>query len=139
VGILFQPDIEIEHHDRLLRIRKLRQSGLIYREIAEALGISAARLSQLRPQVDRMPHGEPLLAMSDVSPASELAFLPLSRRTRGLLATTQYRTVADLVGAGEASLRFETLPGFDPRTLREIRGFLSTFGARAKEAAKVAA
>ena len=127
---MFQPEIEIEHHERLLRIRALRQSGLIYREIAATLGISAARLSQLRPQVDRLPHGEPLLAMADVTLATELAFLPLSRRLRTILAASDFRTVGDLVAAGGKALRAEKLPGCDPRCLREIQGFLGALGTR---------
>ncbi|WP_448140366.1 hypothetical protein [Sphingopyxis fribergensis] len=127
---MFQPDIEIEHHERLLRVRQLRESGLIYREIAEALGISPARLSQLRPQVDRLPHTDPLLAMDDVTLRSELAYLPLSRRARAILAATAYRTVGDLVEAAGRSLRADRLPGCDPRSLREIQAFLRALEAR---------
>lgn len=127
---MFQPDIEIEHHERLLRVRELRQSGLIYREIAEALGISPARLSQLRPQVDRLPHTDPLLTMDDVTLRSELAYLPLSRRARAILAATAYRTVGDLVEAAGRSLRTDRLPGCDPRSLREIQAFVNAIGQR---------
>lgn len=96
---MFQPEIEIEYHDRLLQIRRLRESGLKYRAIAAELGISAARLSQLRPQVDRLPQLEPLTRMSNVSPLTALAFLPLSRRTRSILAASPFATVADLMNA----------------------------------------
>lgn len=127
---MFQPDIEIEHHDRLLRIRKLRQSGLKYREIAAALGISAARLSQLRPQVDRLPHLQPLTPMSDVSPETALASLPLSRRTRSILAASPFKTVAELMEAQGKRFGQEALPNCDPRSWREIRTCLAVLDAK---------
>lgn len=127
---MFQPDIEIDHHDRLLQIRRLRQSGLKYREIAAALGISAARLSQLRPQVDRLPHLEPLTPMADVSPETALAFLPLSRRTRSILAASTFETVADLMAAQGRRFGQEMLPHCDPRSWREIRTCLAVLDAK---------
>lgn len=127
---MFQPDFEIEHHDRLLRIRKLRESGLKYREIAAALGISAARLSQLRPQADRLPHLEPLRPMADVSPETALAFLPLSRRTRSILAASPFETVAELMDAQGKRFGQETLPNCDPRSWREIRTCLAVLDAK---------
>jgi transcriptional regulator with XRE-family HTH domain len=127
---MFQPEIEIEHHARLLQIRRLRQSGLKYREIAAALGISAARLSQLRPQVDRLPHLEPLTPMSDVLPRTALACLPLSRRTRSILAASSFETVADLMQAQGRPLRQEMLPNCDPRSWREIRTCLAVLEAK---------
>lgn len=127
---MFQPEIEIEHHARLLQIQRLRDSGLKYREIAAALGISAARLSQLRPQVDRLPHLEPLTPMSDVSPGTELAYLPLSRRTRSILAASPFETVADLVAAKGKRFGQEMLPNCDPRSWREIRTCLAVLDAK---------
>jgi hypothetical protein len=127
---MFQPDIEIEYHNRLLQIRRLRESGLKYCEIAAALGISAARLSQLRPQVDRLPHLEPLMAISDVSPQTLLAFLPLSRRTRSILAGSRFETVAELMRAQGRPLGQEMLPHCDPRSWREIRTCLAVLEAR---------
>lgn len=127
---MFQPEIEIEHHARLLQIRRLRQSGLKYREIAAALGISPARLSQLRPQVDRLPHLEPLTAMSDVMPRTALAYLPLSRRTRSILAASSFATVADLMQAQARPLRQEMLPNCDPRSWRELRTCLAVLEAK---------
>ncbi len=127
---MFQPDIEIDHHDRLLQIRRLREAGLKYREIAALLGISAARLSQLRPQVDRLPHLQPLTPMSDVSPETALAFLPLSRRTRSILAASAFETVADLMEAQGKPLRQEMLPQCDPRSWREIRTCLAVLDAK---------
>ena len=127
---MFQPDIEIEHHDRLLRIRALRASGLKYREIAARLGISAARLSQLRPQVDRLPHHEPLAQMADVTPRTALAYLPLSRRTRSILAASAFDTVADLMHAQGRPLRQDMLPHCDPRSWREIRTCVAVLEAK---------
>jgi transcriptional regulator with XRE-family HTH domain len=127
---MFQPDIEIEHHDRLLEIRRLRESGLKYREIAALLGISPARLSQLRPQVDRLPHLEPLTPMSEVSPRTALAYLPLSRRTRSILAASAFETVADLMQAQGRPLGAEMLPQCDPRSWREIRTCLAVLDAK---------
>ncbi len=127
---MFQPEIEIEHHARLLQIRRLRQSGLKYREIAAALGISPARLSQLRPQVDRLPHLEPLTQMSDVMPRTALAFLPLSRRTRSILAASSFATVADLMQAQGRPPGQDMLPNCDPRSWREIRACLAVLEAR---------
>jgi len=127
---MFQPDIEIEHHNRLLTIRRLRESGLKYREIAAALGISAARLSQLRPQVDRLPHLEPLTPMTDVRPNMALAFLPLSRRTRSILAASSFETVADLMEAQGQRFGQEMLPNCDPRSWREIRTCLAVLDAK---------
>jgi len=127
---LFQPDIEIEHHARLLQIRRLRKSGLKYREIAAALGISAARLSQLRPQVDRLSHLQPLTPMSSVSSMTKLAFMPLSRRTRSILAASPFETVADLMRAQGKPLRQDMLPHCDPRSWREIRTCLAVLDAR---------
>lgn len=127
---MFQPDIEIEHHDRLLQIRRLRESGLKYREIAAALGLSPARLSQLRPLVDRLPHLEALTPMSDVTPEMALAFLPLSRRARSILAASPFTTVADLMQAQGRPLGQEMLPNFDPRSWREIRASLAVLDAR---------
>lgn len=127
---MFQPDIEIEHHARLLQIRRLRESGLKYREIAAALGISAARLSQLRPQVDRLPHLEPLTPMTCVSPETELAYLPLSRRARSILAAAPFETVGDLMAAQGQRFGQETLPHCDPRSWREIRTCLGVLDAK---------
>lgn len=127
---MFQPDIEIEHHDRLRRIRVLRSSGLKYREIAAKLGISAARLSQLRPQVDRLPHDQPLLPMSELRPDTDLALLPLSRRTRSILAASDFTTVADLMRAQGKPMKQEMLPHCDPRSWREIRTFLAVLEAK---------
>jgi transcriptional regulator with XRE-family HTH domain len=105
----------------LLQVRALRQSGLIYREIASALGISAARLSQLRPQVDRLAHEQALLAIADVTLETSLALLPLSRRTRSIMAASNLAKVEDLLRAGGERLKPEMLPGCDPRSWREIR------------------
>ena len=127
---MFQPDIEIEHHDRLLEIRRLRESGLKYRAIAAALGISPARLSQLRPQVDRLPHRDALLPMSDVTWRTAVAYLPLSRRARSILAASAFATVADLMGAQRGPLRQEWLPNCDPRSWREIRTCLAVLEAK---------
>lgn len=128
---MFQPDLEIEHHDRLLRVRSLRRSGLTYREIAEAIGISAARLSQLRPQVDKLPHCLPLTPMNEVRRDTDLARLPLSRRTRFILAASDFETVDDLLRAHGATLKPEMLPGCDPRSWREISAFLGAMRATA--------
>jgi transcriptional regulator with XRE-family HTH domain len=137
--MMFQPEVEIEHHARLLQIRRLRESGLKYREIAAALGISAARLSQLRPQVDRLPHLEPLTAMSDVSPDTALAYLPLSRRTRSILAASPFETVADLMAAQGRRFGQENLPHCDPRSWREIRTCLAVLDAKGTAVRDVAA
>jgi transcriptional regulator with XRE-family HTH domain len=130
---MFQPEIEIEHHARLLQVRALRQSGLIYREIASALGISAARLSQLRPQVDRLAHEQALLAIADVTLETSLALLPLSRRSRSILAATDFVTVKDILRAGGKPLTPQMLPGCDPRSWREIRACLGALKARLGE------
>ncbi|WP_177175855.1 hypothetical protein [Sphingopyxis sp. YR583] len=138
-GIMFQPEIEIEHHDRLLRIRNLRTSGLKYVEIASALGISAARLSHLRPQVDRLPHGERLSTMDEVRPETIVAMLPLSRRSRSILSASEFATVADLMRAQGRPLCQEMLPQCDPRSWREIRICLAVLEANEIAVRKVEA
>jgi hypothetical protein len=66
--------------------------------------------------------------MAGVTSASHFDLLPLSRRSRAILAATPFRTVADLGEASGKAMMPEKQPGCDPRSLREIPGFVNAFG-----------
>lgn len=68
--------------------------------------------------------------MSDVSPRTALAYLPLSRRTRSILAASSFETVADLMRAQGRPLGQEMFAQCDPRSWREIRTCLAVLDAK---------
>lgn len=112
-----------ERRDHVL---ELRGQGLTYREIGDRLGVTASRARQLYFQAERLREDIPLLPVGELSLASPVSRLPISRRARKALEMAGIRTLGDVAGKDRRAFEVEFLsvPNGSRRTLDEIFALL---------------
>lgn len=109
------------------RVFALRETGLTFREIGEREGISQSRASQIHADAVRQRADAPPPWPEAITPALRVAETPFSRRTRKLLAQSDYATLGDMLACDRTELVRDllSLPNGCRRVLNEVEAMLA--------------
>lgn len=109
------------------RVFALREAGLTFRAIGEREGISQSRALQIHADAVRQRADAPPPWPEAITPALGVAATPFSRRTRKLLAQTDYATLGDMLACDRTELTRDLLsrPDGCRRVLNEIEAMLA--------------
>lgn len=112
-------------HERYETAFRLREEGLTFREIGQALGIAASRASQLHAQA--LKHKAKVARWSEESPTPETSIerLNLSDRTYKALASAGFKALSELMPLdADLRRRLIALPHFGRSQLIELQSLI---------------